>query len=120
MVTQLTTTTGKIIGFKFSGKLHDEDYRIFVPAIEAAIQANGPVRLLILLEDFHGWDLRAAWDDFKFDVKHFKDVERIAMVGDKKWEQWITALAKPFTAATVMYFDRAQLDDAWKWIEQNA
>ena len=29
----------------------------------------------IQLEDFHGWDLHAAWDDLKFGLKHYSDFE---------------------------------------------
>ena len=35
---------------------------------------------------FQGWDAGAAWEDLKFDLKHFGDIERLAMVGDKKWQ----------------------------------
>ena len=46
MITALPQSSGKTLGFKMSGKLHDEDYKQFVPAVEAAIKANGKVRLL--------------------------------------------------------------------------
>ena len=45
------------------------------------------MRLFVLFEDFHGWDLHAAWDEFKFGLKHDADFERIAMVGDRKWQK---------------------------------
>ena len=32
MIEQLSRGTGKVLGFKMSGKLHDEDYKHFVPA----------------------------------------------------------------------------------------
>ena len=54
MIETLPTRSPKVIGFKFTGKLHDEDYRSFVPAVDAAIEAEGKVRLLFQLEDFHG------------------------------------------------------------------
>ncbi len=117
MITPLTTTSDRVIGFKFSEKLHDEDYRQFVPAMEAAIARHGKVRLLILFEYFHGWDLNAAWDDFKFDVKHYTNLERVALVGDKTWEKWMSVFAKTLTAAQVKYFEHTALDAAWNWHE---
>ena len=66
MIEQLKETTEKILGFRISGKLHDEDYKHFVPIVEAAIKTQGKVRLLARFEDFHGWDLHALWDDTKF------------------------------------------------------
>ncbi|MEP0460430.1 MAG: STAS/SEC14 domain-containing protein [Flavobacteriaceae bacterium] len=40
------------------------------------------------------------------------------MVGDKKWQEWITQFMKPFTNAEVRYFDSEQKEKAKKWINQ--
>jgi hypothetical protein len=116
-----TTETGspKVVGLKLSGQLHDEDYQRFVPMMEGILTVVGKVRLFIQLEDFHGWDLHAAWDDVKFSLEHYSDFERIAMVGDRKWEKWMASLCKPFTKARVMFFDRSAVDAAWKWLQEN-
>lgn len=120
MITQLQTNNPRILGFKLSGKLHDEDYRAFVPAVDQAIaDAGGKVCLFVQLDDFHGWDLHGAWDDFKFGVRHYSDAERIAIVGDRKWEQWMAEFCKPFTEATVRYFDLSTMEQAWAWVRQD-
>ena|ERR1043166_8473489 len=118
MIEKLQQGTERILGFKITGKLHDEDYKHFVPIVEAAIQAHGKIRLLAQFEDFHGWDLHAAWDDTKFATKHCADVERIAIVGDKQWEKWMAAICKPFTRARIRYFDCKETDSAWKWLAE--
>lgn len=112
--------SGDVLGFKLQGKLHDQDYQTFVPTLEAAIAAHGKIRLLAWFEDFHGWDLHAMWDDFQFGVKHYSDLERIAIVGDRKWEEWMAKLCKPFTKASVNYFDVSQTDAAWAWLREGA
>jgi hypothetical protein len=118
MIETLQTGSPKIVGFKLHGKLHDEDYKSFVPAIDAALAAEGKLRLFAQFEDFHGWDLRAAWDDFKFGLKHYSDFERVAMVGECKWEAWMTRVCKPFTKAKVKYFDKSEVDNAWTWLRE--
>ena len=118
MIATIETGSPKVVGLKLCGKLHDEDYKQFVPKMETILTAEGKVRLFIQLEDFHGWDLHAAWDDFKFSLKHYSDFERIAMVGDRKWEKWMANFCKPFTKAKVKYFDRSEVDAAWKWLEE--
>jgi hypothetical protein len=67
--------------------------------------------------DFHGWEGAALWDDIKFDVKHFSDIDRLAMVGDRKWEKGMSVFCQPFTTAKVRYFDRAAIDEARAWVE---
>jgi len=120
MIEQLQTGSSKVLGFRLSGQLHDEDYQIFVPAVEAGVAAGGKLSLFVQLEDFHGWDLHAAWDDMQFAVKHYSDFERIVMVGDRKWEEWMAKLCKPFTKATVRYFDASEVDAAWAWLREIA
>jgi hypothetical protein len=119
MIETIETGSRKVAGFKLSGKLHDEDYRHFVPTFETLLNAEGKVRLFVQFEDFHGWDLHAAWDDFRFAMKHYSDFDRIAMVGDRRWEKWMVQVCKPFTKASVRYFDVAQVDDAWAWLRED-
>jgi len=107
-----------ILTMRLSGKLTKEDYEVFVPEIERMIAAHGKIRILMELVDFHGWTVAAAWADAKFDMRHFGDIERIAVVGDAAWEKGMALLFKPFTKAKVKYFDVAQMAAAKTWIMQ--
>ena len=108
----------KVLAFRLSGKLHDRDYETFVPIVDAAVRAQGKVRLLAQFTAFEGWDAHAAWDDMKVAIRHYADFERIAMIGDRKWEEWMAKLCRPFTQASVRYFDAAQADAAWVWVKE--
>jgi SpoIIAA-like len=118
MIEQIPQTSDKVLGFKMSGKLHDEDYKTFVPLVDAAIASQGKVRLLAQFHDFQGWDMHALWDDIKFSTTHCTKIERIALVGEKSWEKWMSAVCKPFTMAKIKYFDAAQIADAQKWLAE--
>jgi SpoIIAA-like len=116
MITALPQSTGKTLGFELSGTLHDADYKDFVPKIDAAVAEHGKVRLLAKFHDFKGWDVKALWDDIKFSTTHCTKVERIALVGENKWQEWMAKVCKPFTMATIKYFDAADVDKAWAWL----
>jgi hypothetical protein len=118
MIEQITTQSPNILAFKLSGTLHDDDYARFVPVIDAAVEAHGKVRIVAELVDFHGWDVHAIWDDIKFAAGHYSSIERIAIIGDRKWEEMMATVCKPFTHATIQYFDESASDTAWSWIEQ--
>lgn len=118
MIGMLKESSGRVLGFSMSGKLHDEDYKTFVPQMEDVIAREGKVRLLAHFHDFHGWDLHAVWDDMVFDAKHYADIEKIALVGDRKWEEWMAKVCKPFTRATVKYFDAGEIGLAWDWLRE--
>jgi hypothetical protein len=107
---------GKILNVRVSGKLTKEDYEQFTPELEKLIERHGKIRVLFEMYDFHGWSVAALWEDVKFDFKHFSDIERIAMVGDKAWQEGMSFFCKPFTRAEVRYFGHHETDRAREWI----
>jgi len=109
---------GKCLLVQLSGRLTKEDYQHFVPAVERLIKQQGRIRVLVQMRDFHGWTLGALWEDIKFDVKHFGDIERLAFVGDRKWEAGMAAFCKPFTRAVIRYFDESEYEEALGWIKE--
>jgi hypothetical protein len=112
-----TISAGPILEVRASGTLTKEAYQLFGPAVDAQIKAHGKLRILFVMEDFHGWTAGAMWEDLKFDLKHWKDIERLALVGDKEWEKGMAAFCNPFTKATIRYFDAGQIDEARRWLE---
>ena len=106
------------IGFKMSGKLHDEDYKKFVPLVDAEIAKEGKVNVLAQFHEFKGWDAKALWDDIKFSTTHCTKIKQIALVGDKTWEKWMAAVCKPFTMAKVRYFDASEIAAAKAWLAE--
>jgi hypothetical protein len=108
---------GRILNVKASGKLDKGDYERFVPEAERLIRKCGKIRIVFEMHDFHGWERGALWEDIKFDLRHFKDIERLAMVGEKAWEHGMAVFCKPFTTAKIRYFDRSQAAEARAWVE---
>jgi len=107
---------GKLLVCRLSGKLEKKDYEHFGPAVAREITAQGKVRMLVDMHDFHGWTAGALWEDVKFDVKHFNHFERLAIIGDKTWEKWMASFCKPFTTASVKYFPQGHESEARAWL----
>lgn len=120
MFTPLEGGSGKVIGLEVSDKVTHQDYEQFIPKLEALIKEHGKIRVLFLMHHIKGFELQAMWDDMKFDYKHCSDIERCAVVGEKKWEERLVKLAKPFYHSEIKYFDAAQLNQAWAWIKEGA
>jgi SpoIIAA-like len=38
------------------------------------------------------------------------------MVGETKWQHGMSIFCKPFTAASIRYFDHAEIDQARAWL----
>jgi len=85
---------------------------------EERIKEHGKIRIVFIMHDFHGWSAGAAWEDFKFDLKHFNDIERLAIVGETKWEKGMSIICRPFTTAKIKYFDQTEIEQAREWIQE--
>lgn len=105
-----------ILEARVSGTLTKENYEALENEFERALEAGAKIRIIIILDNFDGWTMKAMWEDVKFDVKHFNDVDRIAVVGDTTAGKIVTTLFKPFTAAEVRYFEAAEDKAAHDWI----
>jgi hypothetical protein len=106
------------LSLKAVGKLTHEDYQIITPIIDAALaQVKDPkVDVLIDGTELEGWELRAAWDDFKLGLKHHNEFRKIAIYGNKNWQQITAKIGSWFVSGEVKYF--AGLADALDWIKQ--
>ncbi|HVR84090.1 MAG TPA: STAS/SEC14 domain-containing protein [Planctomycetota bacterium] len=107
-----------ILDVRVSGRLGREDYHQFVPEFERLLALHGKVRILLQMVEFHGWTPGAFWEDLKFDFRHFNHLDRIAMVGDKRWEKAMSFFCRPFTTATIRWFEYDELDQARAWLAE--
>ena len=116
MSVQVKEVQDAAIEIEIYEKLVKEDYKTFVPVIENALESHDKVSLLVRIHDFKGWDAGALWEDLKFDVKHYSDIDKLALVGEHESQKWFATLSKPFTSAEVKFFTEGDLEDARAWI----
>ena len=107
---------GKVFDVKLIGRLQKEDYRPLVIEFSRLAKAHGKLRVLLDMTRFEGWDAGALWQEIKFDAKHLNEMERLAVIGDTRWQQAIASFAKPFTPAEVRYFDAGEAEQAAAWV----
>lgn len=107
---------GKLLAVHVNGTLAKADYEHFVPEFERLVGLHGKLHVLFDMTGFHGWTVGALWEDTKFAMHHFRDIDRLAVVGEKKWQEGMATFCKPFTKATVKYFDHADAAEARKWL----
>ncbi len=108
--------SGKFVVMHVSGRLTKADYEHVVPAFEQLVRRHGKLRVLFDMTGFHGWEGAVLWEDIKFDIHHFADIERLAMVGETTWQHGMATFFKPFTKATTRYFDHADAAEARRWL----
>jgi hypothetical protein len=110
------TNKDLFIELTVAGKLTHDDYMVFIPVVEKALkEAKGlKVNLLIDMTAFKGWkELKAMVDDAKFGIKHLNDFDRIATVGNKKWEEVAMKAWGAVSKAKVKFFKNREKALAW-------
>ncbi|MCU7959560.1 MAG: STAS/SEC14 domain-containing protein [gamma proteobacterium symbiont of Bathyaustriella thionipta] len=101
-----------------AGKLTHADYELFVPMLEEAInQVKQPqIKVLVDALEFEGWEMRAAWDDFKLGLQHGRQFSKIALLGNKPWEKFAAKLAHWFIGGEARYFENTE--EAISWLNE--
>ena len=95
------------LSLKATGKLTHDDYKTITPMIESALQGveNPKIKALVDGTELEGWEMRAAWDDFKIGLKHGSEFEKIAIYGNKRWQEMSAKVGSWFMSGEVKYFD---------------
>ena len=86
--------------------------------IDSAIASVKEAKVKVLIDgtELEGWELRAAWDDFKLGLKHNNEFEKIAIYGNKNWQEITAKIGSWFISGEVQYFEN--IDDALSWLNQ--
>lgn len=97
------------------GKLTHKDYEIITPMIDSALaEVKDPkVKALIDATELQGWEARAAWDDLKLGLKHGSEFEKIAILGNKQWQEVLAKVGGWFISGEVRYFEDEIEAIAW-------
>jgi len=106
------------LSLKATGKLTHEDYEKINPMIDSALQGIKDPNIKVFIDgsEFEGWELRAAWDDFKLGLKHGNNFDKIAIFGNKKWQEYSAKIGTWFISGDVKYFEDA--DEALTWLQE--
>jgi len=117
MLEKLSESSGSLVGYRVVGKVTVEDYRQLEPEVQALVEKyNDGVCLLLDMQAFAGEEVKAWLPDLKFGHRFHDRIEKMAIVGDKHWQEWLTALVDPFYAKNAKFFHPDETDKAWAWL----
>ena len=119
MLEKLNESSGPVVGYKVAGKVTVEDYQQLDPQVQALVDQFDQVCLLLDLQEFAGEEVKAWLPDLKFGHRFHDKIAKMAIVGDKRWEEWLTSLVKPFYAKDAKFFHPEETDKAWSWLRED-
>ena len=86
-------------------------------ALAAAMNGAGTVRLLVVLEQFAGWEGRDDWRDLTFYATRGDAITRIAIVGPEEWRSHLLLFAAAdLRKGAVEFFPENDLANARAWL----
>jgi hypothetical protein len=119
MFEKLTESSGPVVGYKIVGKVTVEDYQQLDPEIQALVNQYDRVCLLLDLQESAGEETKAWLPHLKFGHRFHDKIVKLAIIGDKRWEKWVAALADPFYAKDAKFFHPDETDKAWAWLRED-
>lgn len=81
---------------------------------------GAPLRVLVTLEDFGGWEKSTAWNEAAgFLPEHGQRIARMALVGEERWrEEALLFVGKGFRDTDIAYFPDDARRDAEEWLRR--
>jgi hypothetical protein len=99
-------------------KISVDELKLVQANCDSAIQKNGSITLLVILDDFKGWQEGIGWDDSSFAERNDAFIKKIAIVGEDKWRDlsYVFTLKglRPFP---IEYFGVGQVELARAWVD---
>ena len=110
-------SSGSVVTVKITGELKKSELERIQGVASEAIKHWGKIRVLVIMENFRGWERGADWEDMTFTLEHDNDIEKVAVVGDTGWKDLVYAfLGKGFRPVAIEYFAPSEFHKAQKWL----
>jgi hypothetical protein len=71
------------------------------------------IKALVDCIELEGWELRAAWDDLKLGLKHGNQFMKIAIIGNKRWQEVAAKIGTWLVAGEMEFFDNEETALDW-------
>jgi hypothetical protein len=104
---------------RISGILKRSEFGAEETELARHIDTGLKPRLLVILEDFEGWERGADWNDLDFYISHGRKISKLAIVAEPHWETSALAFAGAGVRRTpVKFFPPDELEQARSWLAE--
>ena len=119
MPVQMNYEPNDICALRISGILKRPEFGAEERALASHIDTGSTPRLLVILENFEGWERGTDWNDLDFYISHGRKLSKIAIVAERRWEPLALAFAGAGVRRTpVKFFAPSELDQARSWLAE--
>jgi hypothetical protein len=119
MPVQMQYEPNDICVLRIGGILKRSEFGAEEKALARHIDSGSNPRLLVILENFEGWEGGTDWNDLDFYILHGHKVSKMAIVAEARWETLALAFAGAGVRRTpVKFFPSNELEQARSWLAE--
>lgn len=118
MYRQLEASHDNVLGFQFSGTITEQEAKEILTQLGELIRRKQSVCLMVKLPEESGPSYLASLNQrLRFFRDHAQNIERYALVTNKKLFKWASRAANVLTPMDVRPYELGQEEAAWRWLE---
>lgn len=103
--------------FRVTGKLQLNEFTTAQQKCEDIINRVGYVKILVITNNFEGWEESGGWGDWSFAYKNDPYIKKIAIITSDEWEDLIYLFSgKDLRSVPIELFEPDKELQARKWL----
>jgi hypothetical protein len=118
MIKKLDDTRENLLAVRISGKLEEADYQEIYTKVKPLVEKYDQPRLYFEIDDLEGVTPKAVYERIK-DQKYFNKFHKVAIVGDKKWQEMMVDLFSSLMEPEGKFFETDKKSKALNWLRSN-
>lgn len=118
MACEIIGIDGDLQRIRISGVMCVADLLTLQEASLKLIRQGSTIRVLVMLENFQGWEQSSAWEQTAFMPDQDRQMQKMAIVGDEQWrDQACAFVAKGLRSFEIEYFLPSEFAEAERWLQ---
>jgi hypothetical protein len=118
MYRKLAGSEGADLGYHVEGTITGQEVKEIHREVTAALERHGKVRLLMEVGALKLPEPMAVLRDLRLTPEYLRDVERFALVGDARWQEWAARATNFLARGEARHFASGEMDRAWEWLRE--
>jgi hypothetical protein len=114
----LDLTDSNLIALQVEGKIVKTDYELLNTLLRNVRENYDTIRLYLEINNIEGIEPSAVWEDIKTYFRHFRDIDRVAVISSDSTVKTLTNLGKTFVSGETRFFNDSDFMRAREWIRE--
>jgi len=105
-----------LFAIKFSDTLTEEDLDVLDSTLRSHLEKHTTTRALFVMDNVDEWTPEERWETLTFDIRHLRDLDKVAIVGDDLWDTWLEKAEILFPMSQLQTYSAEDREDALGWL----